>query len=75
MNEVQCCYGGDAGDSIMPGAAAWLVFSCLSVVAAALNTVLNVEEINSIHYAVDILSKPVLKDQVRPRPGRATITR
>ncbi|XP_071545008.1 uncharacterized protein [Panulirus ornatus] len=48
----------------MAGITAWILLSCLSVVAAALNTVLNVEEINSIHYAVDILSKPVLKDQV-----------
>nr|XP_053633104.1 protein OS-9-like isoform X1 [Cherax quadricarinatus] len=32
--------------------------------AAALNTVLNVDEINSIHYAIDILNKPVVRDQV-----------
>ena len=36
----------------------------LLTITNALNTVLNVDELNSIHYAVDILNKPVLKEKV-----------
>ncbi|XP_068202661.1 protein OS-9-like isoform X2 [Palaemon carinicauda] len=40
-------------------------FLCvLFIVTESLNTVLNLDEINSIHYAIDILNKPVIKDQV-----------
>nr|XP_045624943.1 protein OS-9-like [Procambarus clarkii] len=41
-----------------------LLVGSLFTLATALNTILNVEEINSIHYAIDILNKPVVKDQV-----------
>ncbi|XP_066954532.1 protein OS-9-like isoform X2 [Macrobrachium rosenbergii] len=40
-------------------------FVCsLFIAVKSLNTVLNLDEINSIHYAIDILNKPVIKDQV-----------
>ncbi|CAL4065749.1 unnamed protein product, partial [Meganyctiphanes norvegica] len=39
------------------------IWSLLVTITYALNTVLNVDELNSIHYAVDILNKPVLKEK------------
>ncbi|KAK8744618.1 hypothetical protein OTU49_000534 [Cherax quadricarinatus] len=42
----------------------YIFIGFILTVAAALNTVLNVDEINSIHYAIDILNKPVVRDQV-----------
>ncbi|XP_063873973.1 protein OS-9-like isoform X1 [Scylla paramamosain] len=49
----------------MAGGALHLVFVSLFTLVPALHTTLNVDEINSVHYAVDILHKPVIKDQVR----------
>ncbi|KAK7080147.1 Protein OS-9 [Halocaridina rubra] len=41
-----------------------LCFFLLFTTCQCLNTVLNLDEINSIHYAIDIINKPVIKDQV-----------
>ena len=48
----------------MAGGALHLVFVSLFTLVPALHTTLNVDEINSVHYAIDILHKPVIKDQV-----------
>ncbi|KAG7175388.1 putative OS-9-like [Homarus americanus] len=47
----------------MPGSSGYIIICSLITVVTAVNTVLNVDEINSIHYAIDILNKPVVKDQ------------
>ncbi|XP_050714455.1 protein OS-9-like isoform X2 [Eriocheir sinensis] len=49
----------------MAGAAMYLSLCSLFTLAAAFHTALNIDEINSVHYAIDILNKPVIKDQVR----------
>ena len=41
----------------------FILYQCL-IGVYSLNTYLNVDEINSIHYDIDIMNKPVLKDQV-----------
>lgn len=48
----------------MAGGTLYLSFFSLFTLVPAFHTALNVDEINSVHYAVDILNKPVIKDQV-----------
>ena len=48
----------------MAGGLLYVAFLSFFTLVPALHTTFNIDEINAVHYAVDILHKPVIKDQV-----------